>query len=38
MCRYESARDGSLSLLDFARMNDYLDRQAHNAGIGLTDG
>jgi len=32
MCRYESAMDGSLGLVDFARMNDYLDRQAHNDG------
>lgn len=33
MCRYESARDGTLNLMDFARMNDYLDRLAHNRMI-----
>ncbi len=33
MCRYESALDGTLGLLDFARMNDYLDRVEHNRQI-----
>jgi hypothetical protein len=33
MCRYESAVDGSLSLLDFARMNDYLNRLSHNRSL-----
>ena len=33
MCRYESAIDGTLTLLDFARMNDYLDRKAHNSNV-----
>ncbi len=32
MCRYESAIDGTLGLNDFARMNDFLDRKAHNHG------
>jgi hypothetical protein len=31
MCRYESLKDGSLDLLDIARMNDALDCRAENA-------
>ena len=30
MCRYESLLDGTLTLLDLARMNDYLDVLAEN--------
>jgi hypothetical protein len=30
MCRYESLRDGTLTLLDVARMNDELDAAAEN--------
>lgn len=32
LCRYESLKDGSLDLVDFARMNDALDVQAANRG------
>lgn len=30
MCRYESLKDGTLSLADLALMNDVLDVQAEN--------
>ena len=30
MCRYESLKDGSLELLDIARMNDALDVRHEN--------
>lgn len=30
MCRYESLRDGSLTLEDVFLMNTYLDNVAHN--------
>lgn len=30
MCRYESLRDGSLTLEDIFLMNTYLDNTAHN--------
>jgi hypothetical protein len=30
MCRYESLKDGTLSLFDIAQMNEYLDMQAEN--------
>lgn len=30
MCRYESLRDGSLTLEDVFLMNTYLDNEAHN--------
>nr|DAV51142.1 MAG TPA: hypothetical protein [Caudoviricetes sp.] len=30
MCRYESLRDGTLTLEDILLMNAYLDNRAHN--------
>jgi hypothetical protein len=30
MCRYESLKDGTLDLVDIARMNEYLDVRAEN--------
>ncbi|WP_414162885.1 DUF6889 family protein [Superficieibacter sp. BNK-5] len=30
VCRYESLKDGTLDLADFARMNDWLDLKADN--------
>lgn len=30
MCRYESLRDGSLTLEDVYLMNQYLDNEMHN--------
>jgi hypothetical protein len=30
MCRYESLKDGSIELLDIARMNDALDVRSEN--------
>jgi len=33
MCRYESLKDGTLSLLDFAIMNDYLDVKYWNESL-----
>lgn len=33
MCRYESIKDGSLDLVDFKIMNNYLDVQAHNEQV-----
>lgn len=30
MCRYESLLDGTLNLVDFARMNDALDVEQEN--------
>lgn len=30
MCRYESLLDGTLSLFDLARMNDFLDIEDEN--------
>jgi hypothetical protein len=30
MCRYESLKNGTLDLLDIARMNDALDVQSEN--------
>lgn len=30
MCRYESLRDGTLTLEDILLMNAYLDNDAHN--------
>ncbi len=31
MCRYESLKDGTLSLADIARMNDSLDVKEENS-------
>lgn len=33
LCRYESLRDGSLNLLDVAKMNEALDVEAENRRI-----
>lgn len=30
MCKYESLKDGTLDLLDIAKMNDILDVEAEN--------
>ncbi|WP_209420777.1 DUF6889 family protein [Klebsiella michiganensis] len=30
VCKYESLKDGSLDLADFARMNEWLDLEADN--------
>lgn len=30
LCKYESLKDGTLDLADFARMNDWLDLKAEN--------
>lgn len=40
MCRYESLRDGSLTLEDVFLMNTYLDNLAHNRAevMRLNDG
>ena len=33
LCKYESAKDGTLSLEDFYRMNDALDRDDQNKSV-----
>ncbi|WP_240669269.1 MULTISPECIES: DUF6889 family protein [Providencia] len=33
MCKYESLLDGTISLGDIARMNDFLDVEAENEAL-----